>query len=60
VADVKKTVPWDLKVADDLSQTPRPTDDEIDFIRNFAPNIAIGRELMQELTLANMERKMKA
>lgn len=60
VADVKKTVPWDLKVADDLSQTPRPTDEEIDYIRNFAPNIAIGRELMQELTLANMERKMKA
>ncbi len=36
-----------------------PTDDEIDYIRNFAPNIVIGRELMQELTLANMTRKMK-
>jgi glutaconate CoA-transferase subunit B len=59
VADVKKAVPWDLKVADDLAETPRPTDDEIDYIRNFAPNIAIGRELMQELTVANMERKMK-
>jgi|WetSurMetagenome_2_1015567.scaffolds.fasta_scaffold07567_4 glutaconate CoA-transferase, subunit B len=57
VETVKKAVPWDLKVAADLSQTPRPTDEEIDFIRNFAPNIAIGRELMQELTLANMARK---
>jgi len=59
VEDVKKAVPWDLKVAEDVAQTPRPTDDEIDYIRNFAPNIAIGRELMQELTLANMQRKVK-
>ena len=60
VEDVKKAVPWDLKVAEDVAQTPRPTDDEIDYIRNFAPNIAIGRELMQELTLANMQRKVKS
>ena len=60
VEDVKKDVPWDLKVADDLPVTPRPTDDEIDYIRHFAPNIAIGRELMQELTLANVARKTKA
>ena len=59
VEDVKKDVPWDLKVADELPVTPRPTDEEIDYIRNFAPNIAIGRELMQELTLANMKRKVK-
>ena len=59
VEDVKKDVPWELKVADDLPVTPRPTDDEIDYIRNFAPNIAIGRELMQELTVANMMRKTK-
>ena len=59
VEDIRKDVPWDLKVADDLPVTPRPTDDEIDYIRNFAPNIAIGRELMQELTLANMARKAK-
>lgn len=59
VEDVKKDVPWDLKVADDLPVTPRPTDDEIDYIRNFAPNIAIGRELMQELTVANIMRKTK-
>ena len=59
VEDVKKEVPWTLKVAADLSETPHPTDEEIDFIRNFAPNMAIGRELMLELTVANMMRKMK-
>lgn len=59
VEDVKKDVPWDLKIAEDLSETPHPKDEEIDFIRNFAPNMAIGRELMLELTVANMMTKMK-
>lgn len=59
VEDVKRGVPWDLKVADDLSETPPPTDEEIDFIRRFAPNMAMSRELMLELTLANTMRKMK-
>lgn len=59
VDDVKKDVPWDLKVTDDLSETPRPTDEEIDFIRRFAPNMAISRELMLELTLAHTKRNMK-
>jgi glutaconate CoA-transferase subunit B len=59
VEDVKRDVPWELKVADDLSETPRPTDEEITFMRKFAPNMVISRELMLELTLANMTRKMK-
>ncbi|HQQ75796.1 MAG TPA: CoA-transferase [Thermoanaerobaculia bacterium] len=59
VEDVKRDVPWDLKVAPDLSVTPRPTDEEIAFIRNFAPNVSMSRELMLELTLANVTRKMK-
>ena len=57
--EVKKDVPWDLNIADDLSETPHPTDAEIDFIRNFAPNMAIGRELRLELTVANLMKKMK-
>lgn len=57
VEDVRKGVPWDLKVADDLSETPPPTDEEINFIRNFAPNMVMGRELTLELTVANMKRK---
>jgi len=60
VEDVKKKVPWELKVAAELATTPRPTDEEIDYIRTFAPNIAIGRELMQELTVANMARKARS
>jgi glutaconate CoA-transferase subunit B len=54
VEDVKKDVPWDLKIAPDLSESPHPTDEEIDFIRRFAPAMSAGRELSLELTINNM------
>jgi glutaconate CoA-transferase subunit B len=60
VEDVKKDVPWDLKVASDLTETPRPTDEEIDFIRRFAPAQSAGRELSMELTIVNLMKKLKA
>lgn len=60
VEDVKKDVPWDLKIADDLSETPHPTDEEIDFIRRFAPGMSAGRELSMELTLTNMFKQLKS
>jgi glutaconate CoA-transferase subunit B len=60
VADVKKDVPWDLKVADDLSETPHPTDEEIDFIRCFAPAMSAGRELAMELTITNLMKQLKS
>lgn len=59
VEDVKKEVPWDLKIADHLTETPQPSDEEIDFIRRFAPGMSAGRELALELTLANMMKKTK-
>ena len=57
--DVREDVPWDLKIAPDLPQTPRPTDEEIEFIRNFAPAMSAGRELALELTITNMMNKAK-
>ena len=59
VAEIKKRVPWDLKIAPDLDETERPTDDEIDFIRRFAPGESIGKHLLNELVLARMEEKAK-
>jgi glutaconate CoA-transferase subunit B len=60
VDDVRKDIPWDLKVADDLSETPHPTDEEIDFIRCFAPAMSAGRELAMELTMANLMKQLKS
>ena len=54
---VKKDVPWDLKVADSVSQTEPPTDDEIDFVRRFAPTEVVGRKLMYELGVTNAFKK---
>jgi glutaconate CoA-transferase, subunit B len=59
VEDVKKDVPWDLKVADDLKESEHPTDEEIDFIRCFAPGMSAGRELSLELTITNMMKQLK-
>lgn len=51
VDQVRKKVPWDLKVSTDLITTPRPTDEEIDFVRRFAPAEALGREAASELAI---------
>lgn len=57
VVDIKKDIPWDLKVASDLTETTPPTEEEINFIRRFAPTEVAGRQLMFELGLANIMRK---
>jgi glutaconate CoA-transferase subunit B len=54
---IKKDVPWELKVAADLSATPRPSDEEINFIRDFAPELSAGRELAVELRNARIKEK---
>ena len=57
VDDIKKDIPWDLKVASDLTETTPPTEEEINVIRRFAPTEVVGRQLMFELGLANIMRK---
>jgi glutaconate CoA-transferase, subunit B len=57
--DVKKDVPWDLKIADDLSETKPPSDTEIDFIRKFAPAAVLGRSLAIEMAFANLAGELK-
>ena len=57
IESIKKDIPWELKVASDLSVTRRPSDEEIDFIRNFAPELSAGRELTGELRAARLREK---
>ncbi len=49
VEQIKSKVPWDLKVSDNLIKIPPPTDEEIDFIRRFAPGESAGKYLLYEL-----------
>jgi len=57
VDDIKKDVPWDLKIAKELSVTPPPTDEEIDWIRQFAPTQAAGRKIGMELIVTNFMKR---
>lgn len=54
---VKKDIPWELKVADSVAVTPPPSDEEINFIRRFAPTESVGRKVMYELGIMNTFRK---
>ncbi len=55
---IRGDIPWDLKVSPQLTTTQRPTDAEIDFIRDFAPELSAGSALTGELRAAHMKRKM--
>lgn len=55
---IRADIPWDLKVSPQLTTTQRPTDAEIDFIRDFAPELSAGSALTGELRAAHMKRKM--
>lgn len=57
VEDIKKEVPWDLKIAPDLTETIPPTEEEINFIRHFAPAQAAGRKLAMELVIKNLAKR---
>ncbi len=52
VTEVKKDVPWELKIADSVVETAPPSDNEIAFIRKFAPSESLGKALMVELATA--------
>ncbi|MBW2561698.1 MAG: glutaconate CoA-transferase [Deltaproteobacteria bacterium] len=56
VEEIKKDIPWDLKVSLNLTETEPPSDKEIDFVRRFAPAQSAGRALENELTI-NAVRK---
>jgi glutaconate CoA-transferase, subunit B len=49
VDDIRKKVPWDLKVADPLKPFPTPTKQELDYIRSFAPQHCMPKSIMIEL-----------
>jgi len=54
VEDIKKDVPWDLKIADTLETTALPTEEELLIIRHFAPEISMGRKLQIETIAARI------
>jgi hypothetical protein len=49
-----------VKVADNLSETERPSDAEIDFGRRFAPMEVVVRKLMYELGMVDAIKQAQA
>ncbi|MBU3916727.1 glutaconate CoA-transferase [bacterium] len=56
--DIQNDIPWKLKVADNLTETEPPSQEEIEFIRQFAPAESLGRSLMTELTTSNLFKEL--
>lgn len=60
VEEIKKQVPWDLKVAPDIHEAKVPTEKEVAWIRAFDPVSAAGRTNAIGLIARSMgERKKK-
>jgi glutaconate CoA-transferase, subunit B len=59
VEEVRKDIPWDLKISSDLTETERPTDEEIAFVRKFAPAEALGRQAATELAINYLMEEAK-
>ncbi len=53
---IKKDIPWGINVAHGISQTTPPTDEEIDFVRRFAPTESVGRKLMYGFGISEIEK----
>ncbi len=47
--EVKAQVPWELKVAETLEITELPSEEEVAIIRDFSPELSVGRKLSIEL-----------
>lgn len=60
VEKIRKDVPWNLKVADKVTETERPSDEEIDFVRRFAPTEVVGRKMMYEMGMQNAIKQAQA
>jgi glutaconate CoA-transferase subunit B len=42
VEEIRKDIPWELKVSPDLTETKPPSDEELEFMRRFNPSRSIG------------------
>ena len=51
---VKSKIPWDIQVAKPLKPFPTPTEEEINYIRTFAPHHCIPRQIMNELAVKRL------
>lgn len=54
IESVQAEVPWDLKIAGELKDYSPPTQEEVDIIRDFAPEVSAGRRIQMEMVLPRL------
>jgi len=59
VEDIKKDIPWELKVADQLREIHLPTPEEIEFLRNFSPQGTASNQVNLEILSNAINEFMK-
>jgi glutaconate CoA-transferase subunit B len=52
IEQVKAKIPWDLKIVENLRKIPLPTEEEIEFLRNFSPQGTASNQVNIEILAA--------
>ena len=60
IEDIKKDVPWDLKVSPDVRQAPLPSEEHMNFMMNFDPAIILGRTWATNVQITNLKKMAEA
>ncbi|MHA1143852.1 MAG: CoA-transferase subunit beta [Candidatus Helarchaeota archaeon] len=56
---IQKEIPWELKVSPNLKTTPLPTDNEIEIMRGFIPNVSVGKTRWGTMQITQMRDYMQ-
>ena len=58
VEEIRKDIPWNIKVSPDLTETKPPSAEELEFTRRFNPSLSIGRAATDRLLNAKRYPKL--
>ena len=59
VEDIQKNIPWELKVAPKVKRTPLPTQEELDIMREYIPNVSVGKTRWGIIQIQQMKDYMQ-
>ena len=51
IEEIRKEIPWDLKVSPKVVQTPVPTEEELKIMREWAPTVSLGKHFFQSVMM---------
>jgi glutaconate CoA-transferase, subunit B len=60
IDEIRKDIPWDLKISPDVKESPMPSEEEINFVRNFAPHLTLGSRFIADVYTRNLTKFITA